>query len=529
MEHLRQLENFLENFETTGYYNFINLGSNPCKKYSIPGNELFNFFVLYSNCIGMENLHIAEAPKEYGPLLLDFDFVTKCSIRQYDKNDIRNVIDIANMVIGKYTISNVTSFIMEKYKPTPAGSVFKDGFHIVYPYLSLSRNIRKKIIDELLKECISYGIFEHIQFTNKIESVIDRFVNNSSPWLLYGSSKVNGAPFRGSHYSLTEIYNEIVNSIFNDPMNTLKLCILLSNSGLPKPPLEECKYNKLSNEYSPYASRFLDQSRFPGSPSPKIQFTTDYVDYEHVNTSEEEEYYGEPCICQQMCPDCFEQILSRGDVCWNGVDFEKMDWNNHSYAIQKGNGYEYYVKNDNWNSNNNDINDDQHSWVTYKDANNSGEDQYGRTEKSHDNEDQYGRTEKSHDNEDQYGRTEKSHDNEDQYCMTEYEKSQNEEDQCGVTSYEKSQCNEEEEEEEEEEENDSEDNDDDSDDDSEDNSDDDSDDDSDDENIKYYKSAKSKNIQVSTNIKMKIPESKKNEKIIIINKPKHVTIKNYYY
>jgi P4 family phage/plasmid primase-like protien len=178
----------------------------PWVKYNIPADKYNDFTTAYSKLLG-QDLFITERPQEVGPLLidLDFKFQQKNKERQYTKNDITYVIEKYNKSIKKYFSvkkKHLKAFVFEKEKPTTLkNGKYKDGIHVVYPYLPLSIGMRYKVRKDVIKDIEKEEGFENIPFINSLDDVVDKCIIENNGWMMYGSRK-----YDGQYYHLTKIY-----------------------------------------------------------------------------------------------------------------------------------------------------------------------------------------------------------------------------------------------------------------------------------------------------------------------------------
>jgi len=188
----------------------------PWGKFNIPDEELDEFYNKYRKIVGKIHLYMTERPKNTGPLLVDIDFNFECENkeRQYTIDDIKLVINIINTSLKNYyklTKKKVKTFVFEKSKPSikkkENREEYKDGFHIIYPYVALSKNMRYLILEELEKIITEKNYFKHIPYTNNLSDVIDKCVVYRNGWMMYGSKKYEGQLYELTHifkYDLTE-------------------------------------------------------------------------------------------------------------------------------------------------------------------------------------------------------------------------------------------------------------------------------------------------------------------------------------
>lgn len=180
----------------------------PWGSYNIPDDELDEFLTLYCNIVGKAELHITEKPKNVGQLLIDIDFHLDDTHEEriYREDDFKYVIGTINGLIRKYyewDSKALTAYVFEKDTPTEKVhddyKEYKDGFHIVYPNLPITMEMRYLIISELKKAVTDVRGFRHIPFTNKVNDVFDTSVIKRNGWMMYGSRKHDGKPYYLTH------------------------------------------------------------------------------------------------------------------------------------------------------------------------------------------------------------------------------------------------------------------------------------------------------------------------------------------
>ena len=212
-----RLETFLRTHkvEGTGVYHTHTAYGEPWGKFDIPDDDMETFIDLYHQALQARvDLHITERPKNVGPLLIDidFNFDKKNDDRYYKENDIKYIIGHINSIVRNYYVWNskaLSAFVCEKSNATTKKNnqsgkiIYKDGFHIIYPFLPLSENMRFVIVHELKTKIKDANGFKHIPYTNEkgIDDVVDMSVIKQNGWMMYGSRKDNG-PW----YKLTHIY-----------------------------------------------------------------------------------------------------------------------------------------------------------------------------------------------------------------------------------------------------------------------------------------------------------------------------------
>ncbi len=205
------------------YYNFINnckvykqkhtytsFGpSNKCGTYDIPDDKHKEFMKLYSKAMKYEELYMIERPREVSPLIFDLDwkFSNKYKKRQYTEETLKYTVITLTKILKQYyklTYDNTPAFAMEKPKPTHVVKKdhYKDGVHIIYPFLPVSTDMRYLIRDELYDKIEQDNGYGDINSINDLDDIIDKCIISSNGITMYGSQK-----FGGQLYKLTHIYN----------------------------------------------------------------------------------------------------------------------------------------------------------------------------------------------------------------------------------------------------------------------------------------------------------------------------------
>lgn len=243
----RRFESFLKEYKVEGQgvpYTHTAYGP-PWGKFNIPDDKMDKFLKIYYDALQARvPLHITEKPKKVGQLLLDidFNFDKKKEISQFDNDnnsryykldDIQYIIAHMNHIIRKYYNWNskvLTAFVFEKETATvkrnkeTGATIYKDGFHIVYPFLAVSEGMRYLIIHELKKKIKNTNGFRHIPFTNSLNDVFDMSVIKNNGWMMYGSRKHDG-PW----YTLTHVFKCTLDEEDKGHYNIKDLLQILSN------------------------------------------------------------------------------------------------------------------------------------------------------------------------------------------------------------------------------------------------------------------------------------------------------------
>ncbi len=113
-------------------------------------------------------LNIMEKPREFGPLVLDYDLKQITPQRKLTSNEVMQVVECINDIIMKYYSKpdNIVleSYILMKERPfyNKKNTNYSDGFHVHYPNLYLSIEDRFLIFEESKKEIIKRNLFSEV-------------------------------------------------------------------------------------------------------------------------------------------------------------------------------------------------------------------------------------------------------------------------------------------------------------------------------------------------------------------------------
>jgi P4 family phage/plasmid primase-like protien len=204
----------------------------PYGSYIVDDEETDKFLSLYSKALryydknNMETeLHVIERQKRVGPLLIDIDFKQKSSSRKYTFDHVKKVIELFTKYARKYvkiSDEHLETFLFEKEEPSIANDLYKDGFHVVYPYLVLDASIKYLLTEKVCEEAKKLDIFEDISVKNTYDEIFDTTVVYRNGWLMYGSRKKDG-----QRYSLTKILDHDLTKNEETPYKQAELVKLL--------------------------------------------------------------------------------------------------------------------------------------------------------------------------------------------------------------------------------------------------------------------------------------------------------------
>ena len=187
--------------------------NNPLGSFFIDEKENTQFFRLYRNALDSNvDLHLTEKHKSYGPIVVDIDMKYKeaLSERIYS-NVLIEIVRIYIQVITKYLIvkdEDFKCFVFEKSMPTEKEDTFKDGIHLMFPYICAINQLQHLMRRDFINQLNGLNLFEKLPLTNEIDDIVDKAVIEANNWLMYGSMKPNSP-----RYSLTKIYNRELDDV----------------------------------------------------------------------------------------------------------------------------------------------------------------------------------------------------------------------------------------------------------------------------------------------------------------------------
>ncbi|XWV26626.1 helicase III/ VV D5-type ATPase N-terminus [Tupanvirus soda lake] len=187
----------------------------PYGSYNIPDETYNEFIDLYADAISAgHKLHIREKHKDFGPIVIDFDFIQQKNFnhRYYTSETVRNIIKTYNSIINTYLHVKenfMEAYVLEKEKPTMRMNYVHDGIHIIYPHICTVASVQMSMRDEFIKYAEENGIFKHIPLKNSLHDVFDKSIMHHNGFMMYGSTK-NMSSYC---YNVTCIYRVVDNNL----------------------------------------------------------------------------------------------------------------------------------------------------------------------------------------------------------------------------------------------------------------------------------------------------------------------------
>ena len=151
--------------------------------YKIPDDEIETFYGDYSRCIDKKaKFGILERPTDIGPMLVDIDIVKKSKTLKFlhtRERTIEYARCFQKYLLETTNLESVDCWVLEKKPYLDGEGNCKNGFHLHFPFVWMSR-VHRSFITQLVKDtCIE----------QEYETLDDSAVRNN--WFLYGSRKTN--------------------------------------------------------------------------------------------------------------------------------------------------------------------------------------------------------------------------------------------------------------------------------------------------------------------------------------------------
>lgn len=183
-------------------------------KWYICDDDLDTFYKLYSSEFEKGRLmYVTEKHKErYGPIIIDFDFKYSTNMESPITRKItKSIADNLTNII-KESFSENENFMCiiskrEKIYQDKKSKKYKDGIHIIFPFIVTSYDYQYALREKYLKvmkndiKDIPYESIEKNE-NDQLKSIYDKSVIEDNNWFLYLSTKPNTKP-----YIIFDIYN----------------------------------------------------------------------------------------------------------------------------------------------------------------------------------------------------------------------------------------------------------------------------------------------------------------------------------
>lgn len=233
-------------------------------------------------------------------LLINFDFVHRKSERRYNEKMIKKLIKIINgIIIESFVVVNheLKCYITEKSTPcAKSNNLYKDGFHIYYPYLALTMASRYYVLDTLrnVLETEYSTLLAPIKCVNPLNDVIGVSIVTDYGIMMMGSSKPGK-----SKYVLTRAYDMNLDnieipeiseqiSIFSNSQYCIDSPVEVRNTKISKLITRVCNQYKIVDTHKKTLS---DIDAYVNDDSDSVSDEEFYSDEESENIVKDTAYY----------------------------------------------------------------------------------------------------------------------------------------------------------------------------------------------------------------------------------------------
>jgi hypothetical protein len=167
------------------------------------------FYTYLYNSLNDDNKeYLTQKTKEYGPIISDIDIYYEDSTitKIYPPEFVSLISQIYIDVVKKYVNTdkkNIQVFILEKNRIPFINNLYKDGIHLIMPYICLTRENQYFIREKVMEKVSKLNIFDNTQ----LDRIFDKIVIKNY-WTIYGCYNQDNC-----RYELTKIYDNNLNLI----------------------------------------------------------------------------------------------------------------------------------------------------------------------------------------------------------------------------------------------------------------------------------------------------------------------------
>lgn len=191
---------------------------NPKGKFQMNISQYEQFWALYCDYANSDTtgMGLAEKSQQYLPVLVDVDIKlpdTFTSFPIYTQEQLYTIVKIYIETLKEIlTVEEheLVCFVLEKehYFTVVNGTTFvKNGFHLHFPYIFLDKNDHQAyLLPTVLSRVKECNVFASLGFEDSSVLVDKNYC--TAPWLMYGSHKDEGTPYKLS-YILDHTLNKV--------------------------------------------------------------------------------------------------------------------------------------------------------------------------------------------------------------------------------------------------------------------------------------------------------------------------------
>jgi len=163
--------------------------------YYISFNDVDKFYTYYCNALNKTKyLSVAEKPGCFGPLRVDFDFISKIhngKQRHYTERHIKEIVKFYQECISDicYNTSDdlLYCIVLEKKEPRCENDTMKDGFHLHFPNFICESKVQDEILRNKVTSLMKTSkLWTTTKYDTPVVDMIDKDMGKKV-WMMYGS------------------------------------------------------------------------------------------------------------------------------------------------------------------------------------------------------------------------------------------------------------------------------------------------------------------------------------------------------
>lgn len=203
------VQKFLKGFEVTGdNVKFTHTSIIPRRKFFIPDIKITTLHKLIDKYFEKENIFLTEAPlSDGGPIKIDIDLKVEFGkVKDESVNHLykpvhiklflKQYCEIMNQVLDLSGNKKYLAVVLEKEKKTKYDTYYKDGFHIMFPFIVTNYEVQHHIRKLYLEKYDTTTAFPKIENMEPLNKVIDEATVQRNNWAMYGcKTKEHSDPY----------------------------------------------------------------------------------------------------------------------------------------------------------------------------------------------------------------------------------------------------------------------------------------------------------------------------------------------
>lgn len=203
----------------------------PVGAFYVPATRMDQLMGLYKTAIKSgEDVYLTEKHRHISPILIDMDFrfsdAESIHERRHNNSHLHSIVYVYGCALRRLlNISgdHIDFYVMEKTQPTRTKTgIVKDGIHIVVPGVVTRSSVQYILRREVLSQLSE--VLSDLNLVNSIEDVVDESVIERNNWMMYGSKKPCGEPYRVSRIVRFNLELEEVSDVREHDIRASRQC-----------------------------------------------------------------------------------------------------------------------------------------------------------------------------------------------------------------------------------------------------------------------------------------------------------------